>query len=517
MKRFIFLLLFSLSGVLIAAENINGYLEQIEDKLVLRLKGTHQERGYAKGILMSQEIYNVIYNYMLPVLYNNNTNTYNFARYFFTNGFEVEDRYLTEAQAVIDGMSDSGLSLYMPLLDRDLDAIDILMSNSIVDFVSISRELADTIGACSSITSWGESTSEVYGVTGEMIITRHLDWFQNAVIRHNQLVIVHFPAEEGYQNWLSLGVAGLLGCLSAVSESGLAAFYNVGSNHSYTLDANFHPVLFSIRSAIESADYNQDGTNNHLDIFDALNSKNHLSGSIIHAVAPLALDDMPFVFEVNNEEGISIRTHYSNQLNPAVPLNNLVATNHFRTLYEPEFCIRYQNIADSLGVSSVMSSQRSWNLLAGAAGVPSNMQAMQYIPSKQELLWSITLYPGQYAYNEIPTNFDLGYLFTYDENTCTQTPAISTNGIKITNYPNPFNPSTNIVFNLSHSSYAKISIFNIKGYPVKILASDFFREGSNHLVWNGNCSDGFSQPSGIYFIQVKAETESNQKKILLLK
>ena len=97
---------------------------------------------------------------------------------------------------------------------------------------------------------------------------------------------------------------------------------------------------------------------------------------------------------------------------------------------------------------------------------------------------------------------------------------INLSGFYLHNYPNPFNPSTTISFNISRkdAKNAKIEIFNIKGQKVKTLTSNEIESGYHSVVWNGDDESGKSVSSGIYFykLNVNGKTEA-VKKCLLLK
>ena len=53
------------------------------------------------------------------------------------------------------------------------------------------------------------------------------------------------------------------------------------------------------------------------------------------------------------------------------------------------------------------------------------------------------------------------------------------------NYPNPFNPSTTIEFSIKNDSNVELSIYNIKGQRIKVLANHEFSKGNHVLVWDG--------------------------------
>ena len=61
-----------------------------------------------------------------------------------------------------------------------------------------------------------------------------------------------------------------------------------------------------------------------------------------------------------------------------------------------------------------------------------------------------------------------------------------------TNYPNPFNPSTTISYDLIGGSNVNLTIYNVMGQKVTTLVNDFKATGSYEVVWNGTNSSGLS-------------------------
>jgi len=77
------------------------------------------------------------------------------------------------------------------------------------------------------------------------------------------------------------------------------------------------------------------------------------------------------------------------------------------------------------------------------------------------------------------------------------------------NHPDPFNPVTNIKFDIIENEIGILTIFNIKG---QILISQKFNSGSHNYLWNANnCS------SGIYFYKLQTDNYAVVKKMVLLK
>jgi photosystem II stability/assembly factor-like uncharacterized protein len=88
------------------------------------------------------------------------------------------------------------------------------------------------------------------------------------------------------------------------------------------------------------------------------------------------------------------------------------------------------------------------------------------------------------------------------------------------NFPNPFNPSTKIKYSIPQSSNVIIKVFDVLGNEIETLVNEEKSSGTYELTWNAA-----SQPSGVYFYQLKAvdpSTGSGQsfistKKMILLK
>jgi hypothetical protein len=87
----------------------------------------------------------------------------------------------------------------------------------------------------------------------------------------------------------------------------------------------------------------------------------------------------------------------------------------------------------------------------------------------------------------------------------------------LSNFPNPFNPTTTINFQLSVDSEVELKIYNIKGQKVKTLVNDSFIEGNHSVIWNGKDSNGNQVGSGIYFYKLKAGDFQKVRKMILLR
>jgi len=92
--------------------------------------------------------------------------------------------------------------------------------------------------------------------------------------------------------------------------------------------------------------------------------------------------------------------------------------------------------------------------------------------------------------------------------------------IKAVNYPNPFNPSTLISFNvpggLAHQQ-TEISIVNIQGETIDVILKDNLPEGNYLIKWNGSNKNGNNVSSGIYFYRIQIGDKQFVGKMNLIK
>lgn len=85
------------------------------------------------------------------------------------------------------------------------------------------------------------------------------------------------------------------------------------------------------------------------------------------------------------------------------------------------------------------------------------------------------------------------------------------------NYPNPFNPSTTIAFNLPSRQNIIINIYNQLGERIKQLSNEEFEAGENKIVWNGMNDDNKLVSSGIYLYKISTGSNAIYGKMILQK
>jgi hypothetical protein len=86
------------------------------------------------------------------------------------------------------------------------------------------------------------------------------------------------------------------------------------------------------------------------------------------------------------------------------------------------------------------------------------------------------------------------------------------------NFPNPFNSSTTIAFELPEYSHVVIAIYSVDGKRVKTLLNDMKKAGQHSIVWDGKGDNDQRMGSGIYFYTITiSQGYSNVKKMIFLK
>lgn len=96
--------------------------------------------------------------------------------------------------------------------------------------------------------------------------------------------------------------------------------------------------------------------------------------------------------------------------------------------------------------------------------------------------------------NEVPTGFNLNQ-----------------------NFPNPFNPSTIIKYDVSVGAFIQLNIYNLTGQKIKNLFIGFQSEGTYTCIWDGTDEEGNNMASGFYFYKLESEKYSETKKMVLIK
>ena len=85
------------------------------------------------------------------------------------------------------------------------------------------------------------------------------------------------------------------------------------------------------------------------------------------------------------------------------------------------------------------------------------------------------------------------------------------------NFPNPFNPVTNITYTIPEDSYIQLDVFSVKGKLIQHLENSFKFQGNYSVSWDGKDMIGKNVGSGIYIGKLSTGKEIISHKMLLLK
>jgi hypothetical protein len=85
------------------------------------------------------------------------------------------------------------------------------------------------------------------------------------------------------------------------------------------------------------------------------------------------------------------------------------------------------------------------------------------------------------------------------------------------NFPNPFNPSTSIRFQLASEGSARLAVYNLKGQLVRVLSDGPRSRGSHTVTWDGLDASGNPVSSGVYLYRLQAGGKVQSRRMLLLK
>jgi hypothetical protein len=95
--------------------------------------------------------------------------------------------------------------------------------------------------------------------------------------------------------------------------------------------------------------------------------------------------------------------------------------------------------------------------------------------------------------------------------------AVRTPGLFLHNYPNPFNPATNISFHMGEKTFARVAVYDVKGRFVKLIVEGILDAGVREFSWDGTDSEGRPVASGVYFcrLSVEGRVATSEKMVLI--
>ncbi|MCF7858015.1 MAG: T9SS type A sorting domain-containing protein, partial [Candidatus Cloacimonetes bacterium] len=160
---------------------------------------------------------------------------------------------------------------------------------------------------------------------------------------------------------------------------------------------------------------------------------------------------------------------------------------------------------DSLGTYPFSLLENSPCINAGTLDLPAGIELPEFDLAGNPRIFGETIDMGAYEFQGDPQSNDENEIII---------PEIT----QISNYPNPFNPSTTIKLDLAESGKIVLAIYNIKGQKVKTLLDAYSSKGHFEIIWRGTDDSKKKVSSGNYFIKLKVNGEEKAvSKCVLLK
>ncbi|MBU8870389.1 MAG: T9SS type A sorting domain-containing protein [Gemmatimonadales bacterium] len=89
--------------------------------------------------------------------------------------------------------------------------------------------------------------------------------------------------------------------------------------------------------------------------------------------------------------------------------------------------------------------------------------------------------------------------------------------VQLSIYPNPFNPSTTIVFNIKQAGLVGVAVYDLSGRRIRTLYSGLLEVGAHETVWDGRNEHDQVVASGMYLVQLESPRTVSSRRVVLLK
>lgn len=218
---------------------LTGSISTIGKTRVLTLWGTPEERGFAHGYLLADDIVNILDGYLRhsvkdPAVFEKQAKV-------LLKVMTILPRYQNELHGMLDGIhAKLGPQAPLKIMNRPLNYDDLMALICIPELARV---------GCSSFAAWGPMTR-----AGETLSGRNLDWFKVPVLDGKEIIIVNkAQPDQNAEGWVSISWPGFIGCLTGMNSEGVTV-----SMHDVYTDGPSVPLIFTprgmaLREAIEAA------------------------------------------------------------------------------------------------------------------------------------------------------------------------------------------------------------------------------------------------------------------------
>ena len=84
-------------------------------------------------------------------------------------------------------------------------------------------------------------------------------------------------------------------------------------------------------------------------------------------------------------------------------------------------------------------------------------------------------------------------------------------------YPNPFNPSTTIQYEIPKDAHVEFVVYDVLGRKIAVLENNRKSAGIHNIIWNGKSDDDRNVGSGVYLYRIKAGEFLEHGKMVLVR
>jgi hypothetical protein len=325
--------------------NVNGYIDFKKGLPVLNLWGSTKERGYAHGYLIAEQILDFFSYFILegtagscdlydkkwiPMIQESISSSANTPYYF-------EAEFMEEASALINGMRDSGVNMYLTELGRNFSVLDILAINSYIELEFLKRDSTNyqSKGACTQFAFWRNQTKNTPGVHGNTIAARNMDGeldFRRVTVTNFLIFAIH-PSSG--KRFVSMMWPGFIGTLSGVNEDGQYIMMNYGVSSSLQPEWNqVVPVNWIVKQLLQYPKVNIDEANakttlDQVKLYNAKTGGPCITGCILFFAKPYknnSKESPVYVYEGDYKDGFM---RIPGEADPIYIEDLILASNHY--------------------------------------------------------------------------------------------------------------------------------------------------------------------------------------------
>jgi serine protease len=194
------------------------------------------------------------------------------------------------------------------------------------------------------------------------------------------------------------------------------------------------------------------------------------------------------------------------------PVSNLSLIDNPLYVYPQNHIEDYRKIQFLDGTLSqpVADQTTDWSSVAAAGPLS--------IPAGGSVIVAFALVYGANA-AEFQANVDAA-IHTYDPTVSVEEPPAENPPLAFRlaqNQPNPFNPSTDIRFTVPAAGPVDLAVYDLTGRRIRTLVAETLAAGDHSIRWDGNDEQGTPLASGLYLYRVSAGSQTQMRKMMLVK